>query len=150
MNPPEFGEPRYALRDDGVIKRCVNAQEVEDFARGHSVTLTTKNPECDFCSRVGEAEYREFPCRNFTVMVGGRQHESLGAWSACSICAGLIDAGDREGLAERCVARLLEPAREMPPEMREQFEEAMRQFVAVLHDAFYRHRVKEAHERNGR
>lgn len=53
---------------------------------------------CDFCS--GQPVLWSYPCRDFQFPEG---IGSAGAWAACAECARLIDADQREALAQRAV-----------------------------------------------
>lgn len=61
---------------------------------------------CDFCSEPNVAW--SYPARNFIgLAVANVMAESIGAWAACPECHALIEAGDREGLAQRSAALLI-------------------------------------------
>lgn len=56
---------------------------------------------CDFCAALNPP-YKVYPCKDFAHPMSP-MHWSRGEWNACSKCAALVDADDREGLLERCM-----------------------------------------------
>jgi hypothetical protein len=68
-------------------------------------------PFCDFC---GSSEIvKDYDCEDYQIPVaipGGKTVGlgSTGKWSACQICADLIDAGDSQGLADRAAEKFTE------------------------------------------
>lgn len=91
---------------------------------------------CDFCS---DKDVRHsYPCRTFeqpaimarsdgsTLRTG-----SIGWWAACERCYELIEADDRDGLAERSVANLA--PMNLPVAL-------VRQQIRSLHDSFFANR----------
>jgi hypothetical protein len=95
-----------------------------------------QEPRCDFCSTPNAGW--TFPARDFeSSVIPIRPTEtvslrSAGGWAACTRCKELIEAGDRNGLADRA-ARLNPSVKKAP--LRE-VREALRQ----LHDDFWANR----------
>ena len=88
---------------------------------------------CDFCSEP-HVVWR-YPARTFIAyVVAGFVGQSVGDWAACSVCHALIEAGDRTGLLERSLSRLLQKN----PSMRSD-EGALREELAVVHRMFFAH-----------
>ncbi len=104
----------------------------------------TTSAVCDFC---GDREpVTAFPCRDFVLESGPDLNDlSTGLWAACSGCAELIRAGDREGLVERSVLafirRFTQMASDMPPGRLT--GDTRRRF-----NAFWRNRITEEKSRS--
>jgi hypothetical protein len=95
-------------------------------------------PICDFCSEP-DVDWR-YPARTFIAyVVAGFVGQSVGDWAACTVCHALIEAGDRTGLLERSLSRLLEKN----PEMRSDGA-ALREELAVVHRMFFAHQSVDA------
>jgi hypothetical protein len=65
-------------------------------------------------------------------IAAGIAGESVGDWAACSICHGLIEAGDRSALLERSLRTLLDKH----PEMQDA-EAELRAQIADFHRMFF-------------
>ena len=95
---------------------------------------------CDFCSELPTTQI--YACKNFLVprtKTATFQHESIGAWAACSKCAELIDGGRWAELTDRAVANFLKQhcvPRYGHFEVREQFRQ--------IHQLFRENLVKES------
>jgi hypothetical protein len=86
---------------------------------------------CDFCS-VPSVIFR-YPAQSFVAYIAaGIAGESVGDWAACSICHGLIEAGDRSALLERSLRTLLDKH----PEMQDA-EAELRAQIADFHRMFF-------------
>jgi hypothetical protein len=86
---------------------------------------------CDFCSEP-HATWR-YPARTFVAYVAaGFVGQSVGDWAACGACHALIEAGDRNGLLERSLTRLLEKHPQMRPD-----QDELREELAVVHRMFF-------------
>jgi hypothetical protein len=71
-----------------------------------------ENLLCDFCS--AKAPGWCYPAASFIAMtIGPLVSASEGGWAACDECRRLIAADDREGLAQRSLATLIEAHPEM-------------------------------------
>jgi hypothetical protein len=89
---------------------------------------------CDFCSEPNVAW--QYPAQSFVAYaVAGVVGQSVGDWAACSICHRLIEAGDRSGLLERSLAKLLNN-----PDMRPA-EAELREQIRFLHRLFFAHQI---------
>lgn len=96
---------------------------------------------CDFCS--SRPVFKIFSCQNFIVpwtKTWVFQHESVGGWAACRICADLIDKGRWGDLSNRAFVKFAKanggiPRHEELP-LKQQFRE--------LHRLFREHMTKEA------
>ena len=90
---------------------------------------------CDFCSQP-DVVWR-YPAQSFiayaVACVVGR---SVGDWAACTVCHAFIERGDRNGLLERSVRRLLEKH----PDMRAD-ETEVREHLGVIHRMFFDHQA---------
>lgn len=94
--------------------------------------------KCDFCSRT-LANWR-YPASDFVVPVtGSLGGGSLGDWAACHACRELIEAGDREGLAERSIRTLIEIHPEVAGLRRE-----LKEQIAGLQARFFQARIGPA------
>lgn len=94
-------------------------------------------PVCDFCSSTPIVRCypaADFIAYQFDNVVG----ESVGGWAASQECAALIDAGDREGLASRSIAELID----QNPDMAE-FRNGLIDQIAGLHEIFFTSRTGE-------
>ena len=70
---------------------------------------------CDFCSEPNVVW--RYPAQNFVAYaVAGVVGQSVGDWAACTVCHALIEDGDRCGLLERSLRRLLEKNPDMRPD----------------------------------
>lgn len=58
---------------------------------------------CDFCCKEGEPVVSSYPARDFNVPMPSPALDtnSMGWWAACENCRSLIQAQDRDGLAQR-------------------------------------------------
>lgn len=93
---------------------------------------------CDFCSEP-DVSWR-YPARTFVAyVVAGFVGQSVGDWAACSVCHSLIEAGNRSGLLERSLSRLLDKNAEMRSD-----EAALREELAVVHRMFFAHQTGHA------
>ena len=95
---------------------------------------------CDFCSEAPTTQI--YACKNFLIprtKTALFQHESVGAWAACEICAELIEGGRWSELTNRALTNFVKQHR-VPPyaqfDVREQFRE--------IHQLFREHLVKES------
>lgn len=90
---------------------------------------------CDFCS--GTPVEFAYPAqdfsRNYTLGDANVQANSHGAWAACAECHKLVQASDRDALAERSVASFPIPASKIPPEIRAQLKTEIR----AMQDTFW-------------
>jgi hypothetical protein len=96
--------------------------------------MSDANLLCDFCS--GPGPNWRYPAWNFIAyrtanLVG----ESVGDWAACDGCHGLIEARDRQGLAQRSLDELILKH----PEAR-LAAQILLQDLAELHRQFFEHR----------
>ena len=94
--------------------------------------------QCDFCS--APCPGWRYPARSFiayraTNLAG----ESVGDWAACDACHKLIEAGDREHLAQRSLDELILRHPEARPAA-----EILFQDLADLHRQFFEHRCGPA------
>ena len=90
---------------------------------------------CDFCSEPNVVW--RYPAQNFVAYaVAGVVGQSVGDWAACTVCHALIENGDRSGLSERSLRRLLEKN----PDMRQDEAEVQEQ-LRVLHQMFFAHQT---------
>jgi hypothetical protein len=97
-----------------------------------------ENLLCDFCSAKAPAWC--FPAVSFIAMtIGPLVSSSEGGWAACDACHRLIAADDREGLAQRSLATLIEAHPEMAA-VREELIGSLR----GLHAQFFAHRYGDA------
>lgn len=71
--------------------------EIRDGRLVHVVPAT--GPVCDLCT--GEPAVYCYPARTFILEAW--HWRSIGSWAACAGCAALVEAGDLEGLAQRCI-----------------------------------------------
>jgi len=92
-------------------------------------------PRCDFCS--SPEPLWLYAAKTFAAPGTGFSGVSVGAWAACELCAELIEADDRDGLASRSLAQIAgrNPILRDPSLRRD----AERQVVA-LQAAFFEHR----------
>lgn len=87
-------------------------------------------PTCDFCASPNPSW--AFPCEDFVIAVipGGPSQGFKGEWAACDTCKGLIEDGDKDGLAQRAFA--LDPDKQNPlPQL----------LVRQAHNGFFVHRT---------
>jgi hypothetical protein len=95
---------------------------------------------CDFCSERPPTQI--YACKNFLVprtKTATFEHESIGAWAACSKCAELIDGGRWTELTDRAFTNFLKQhcvPRYSHFDVREQFRE--------IHQLFRENLVKES------
>ena len=88
---------------------------------------------CDFCSEPNVIW--RYPAQNFVAYaVAGIVGQSVGDWAACTVCHALIEDGDRDGLLERSLSRLLEKNPEMRPD-----EADVREHLGLIHAMFFGH-----------
>lgn len=93
---------------------------------------------CDFCSSPSVAW--RYPARSFIAyVIAGIAGESVGDWTACRVCHGLIAAGNRCGLLDRSLQTLLDSR----PEMRV-CEVELREQLAEFHGMFFAHQTGAA------
>ena len=93
---------------------------------------------CDFCSEPNVGW--RYPAQSFVAYaVAGVVGQSVGDWAACGICHGLIEDGDRGGLLERSLCRLLEKNPDMRP-----VEAEIRDQIEVFHRMFFAHQTGAA------
>lgn len=96
---------------------------------------------CDFCASP-EATH-VYHAKDFTAYeVAGYVGKSTGPWAACSDCARLIEADDRQQLANRSVVTLMR-SMGFPKSMRPQLLAQTRQ----IHARFFQNRIQPI-ERN--
>jgi hypothetical protein len=92
---------------------------------------------CDFCT--AEPTHRLYACRNFMWLKHAMfAHESIGAWCACKICSGFVDAGRWTELTERALAQFKKThgySQDEEHYLREQFRE--------IHQLFKEHMIAE-------
>lgn len=99
---------------------------------------------CDFCSAPTPA--RRYPCRDFDTGTPAVRapvpatNASEGAWLACAPCSALIDAANREGLAQRCVQRHLDHDPDFKRMSASQVRPVLLAGIRELQDDFWRHR----------
>jgi hypothetical protein len=97
-----------------------------------------ENLLCDFCSAKAPAWC--YPAASFVAMtIGPLVSASEGGWAACDECHRLIAADDREGLAERSLATLIEAHAEMASVQGELIGS-----LRDLHAQFFAHRYGDA------
>jgi heterodisulfide reductase subunit C len=105
------------LRSKGVVELMGNA-----------------NLQCDFCS--APCPTWRYPARSFIAYrASNLAGESVGDWAACDACHELIEADDRQHLAERSLNELILKH----PEARAAAE-ILLQDLAQLHRQFFEHR----------
>jgi len=93
---------------------------------------------CDFCSSPSVAW--RYPAHTFIAyVINGIAGQSVGDWTACRVCHGLIAAGDRCGLLDRSLHTLLNGH----PEMRAS-EGELREQIAKFHRMFFAHQTGAA------
>lgn len=89
---------------------------------------------CDFCSEPSPTWC--YPAETFIAMtVGPVSSTSDGGWAACDECQRLIEAGDRQALAQRSAALLIVAK----PEFASVSDELRKQ-LGDLHLGFFDHR----------
>jgi hypothetical protein len=94
--------------------------------------------KCDFCSEL--APSWAYAARDFVAMqIGSIVSTSEGWWAACEGCHGLIEAGDRKGLADRSAALFVVAN----PESAEVID-CLRGELQRIHDLFFAHRLGQA------
>ena len=71
-------------------------------------------PVCDFCSAPKPTRYLDCPNFPMDQTPGLPEYRSRGAWPACAMCGGLIDAENWTGLLNRAVDRLQEKYSDLP------------------------------------
>lgn len=90
---------------------------------------------CDFCS--GTPVAFRYPARDFRRRYSldeiNVQATSHGDWAACVECHKLIQASDRDGLAERSVKAFPIPITEIPAHVRSQIKREIR----AMQDTFW-------------
>jgi hypothetical protein len=99
--------------------------------------MPENGPVCDFCGSEDVAWI--YPTERtiaYIAQVGDRVSigESLPGFVACSVCAELIERGDREGVAERSLNAL-------PAEDRDVGEELAKELIQRIHLSFWDHRA---------
>jgi len=102
---------------------------IDEEGRRQITMAESEKPEdelCDFCSNIRKP-FKVYPCKDFETLPGVI---SRGEWNACSKCAELIDADDREGLLDRC--QLMMNFEGIP---------GTREGLRVLHDLFFKNRI---------
>ena len=93
---------------------------------------------CDFCSAPAPAW--RYPARTFLAYcVANVAGESVGDWAACDACHQLIEAEDRQGLAQRSLDEMILKHPEARPAAAALYED-----LAGLHDQFFAHRIGTA------
>jgi hypothetical protein len=96
--------------------------------------MTNADLICDFCSAPAPAW--RYPARTFLAYcVANVAGESVGDWAACDECHRLIEAEDRNGLAQRSLDGLISKHPETRP-----VAAALYADLAELHDQFFAHR----------
>lgn len=94
--------------------------------------------KCDFCSEIGPAWW--YPAKNFIAFdIGSLVSTSEGSWAACMTCHGLIEAGDRKGLADRSAALFVVGN----PESADVIG-SLRGELKRIHDLFFENRIGPA------
>ena len=97
-----------------------------------------QQPKCDFCSEPAPAWW--YPATDFVALqVGAIVSTSEGSWAACETCHGLIESGDRMGLAERSAALFVVGN----PESAEVID-CLRGELKRIHDLFFANRTGSA------
>lgn len=89
---------------------------------------------CDFC-HAGAPGWR-FPCDNFTLPAAAGipvGQVSIGDWAACRECRQLIEAGDRSGLLDRCLAKYQGAPERVRHSLRANLQRVFRQFYQHRH-----------------
>ena len=93
---------------------------------------------CDFCSEPNVVW--QYPARTFVAYaVAGIVSQSVGDWAACTACHALIEKGDRAGLLDRPLRRLLEKHPDMQPD-----EADVRRDLEAIHRLFFEHQIGAA------
>jgi hypothetical protein len=99
---------------------------------------------CDFCSAPDPV--RSYPCRNFDMGTPSvtspipATNASDGAWAACAHCSALIDATNREGLAQRSAQYHLDHNPDLKRVCASQARPLLLAGIRELFDDFWRHR----------
>lgn len=99
---------------------------------------------CDFCSAPNPA--RRYPCRNFDTGTPSvhtpfpATNASDGAWVACARCSALIDAANREGLAQHATQYHLDHDPAFERRSASQVRPVLLAGIRELQDDFWRHR----------
>jgi hypothetical protein len=137
---PEFGQTKVPFPDGTILVTDEQAALLDGArSRAEAYAILNEHPElyrCDFCSRPGVAvSYDAVDFDTGNKERDGASHVSRGGWAACQECADLIEADDREALADRSMESYGE-LRSNTPEHRARVRQALRD----VHDEFYRHR----------
>jgi hypothetical protein len=94
--------------------------------------------QCDFCS--APCPSWRYPARSFIAYrASNLAGESVGDWAACDACHKLIEADDRDRLAQRSLDELISKHPEARPAA-----EILFQDLADLHWQFFEHRCGPA------
>jgi hypothetical protein len=93
---------------------------------------------CDFCTAV-PIEVR-YPCGLVVVELPGGAHASSDPWAACADCHALIEAGDRDGLAQRALLAFIAQEGVPPADVMAQIAPMFRE----VQDAFFASRLGDA------
>lgn len=103
---------------------------------------TPEIPLCDFCS-LASVKWR-YDAEDFeTARIGNVAAQSIGHWGACATCKEMIDAGERESLAERSTMALIKNAtagRKFTPVQVETLRDLLWLRVKQVHDNFFKHK----------
>ena len=92
---------------------------------------------CDFCNH--GSFVKAYACRAFVYLKGtSMQHYRCEEWTACAICAGLIDGGQWSELAERTVEAFVKQHGTVNSEV-----PTIREHVEKLHGAFRQYLISE-------
>ena len=98
-----LAERGYVRRAGQVWRALVSKAEIEKLVIG-----SDNLAKCDFCSDrpvvtvFGAGDFEFLP-----HIPAPERHGSTGGWAACETCAGLIRAGDEDGLHAHATERLL-------------------------------------------
>lgn len=103
---------------------------------------TPENPLCDFC---GSSNPKwQYEAQDFEQWRVGRiAGMSIGFWAACDTCKEMIEAGERESLAERSTVALIAKAKVefvFTRAQMEKFSAVCRGQVKAIHDRFFQHK----------
>lgn len=136
----EFGQTKVPFPDGTILVSDQQAALLDGArSRAEAYAILNAHPElfrCDFCSRPGVAvSYDAVDFDTGYAERDGTKHVSRGGWAACQVCADLIEADDREALADRSLGSWVE---QHPGSAGRggQIREALRK----VHDEFFRNR----------
>jgi hypothetical protein len=116
-----------------ILREANPTTVVVETPEGLETYATAGNGVCDFCN--GPGPFSAMPCGKVVVEAPfGINLGSTDDWAACAPCKVLIDAADRDGLAERS-AVIFSKKYPLPKPM-------AKAAVSVMHNAFWDNRQK--------